>query len=141
MTAQAGKQSIRCSMATRVASWVSSVLAVLALVQALPSKDWMLVAAAAALAAFAAISYRKANNDFITIDDHQLSVSNHPLGDPAAHSVPWAAILEARAGLSHLHIGTAKGDFNISVREFPRGTTARLMKEIRERAPWANLKK
>jgi hypothetical protein len=141
LNAVATKHSIRCSKATSVASWASSVLAVLLALRAAQGRDPLLGLGTLALAAFALVSYRKAKNDFIHIDDHQLSVSNHPLGSPAAQSVPWAAILDAQTRLTGLKIGTAQGSLWISLKEFPPGTTARLLREIRERAPWADIRK
>jgi hypothetical protein len=141
MNSEAIKQSIRCSKATSVGSWTSSVLAVLLALRAVQDRGSLLGLAAFGLALFAFVSYRKAKNDFITVDDHQLTVSNHPLGSPAAYSVPWASILGAERRLTGLRIGTAKGTLWISLKEFPPGTTKRLLREIRERAPWADLKK
>ncbi|HTB33666.1 MAG TPA: hypothetical protein VK842_02275 [bacterium] len=141
MPTEATKQSIRCSKATSVGSWISSVLAVLLALRAVEERGALLGAAAMGLAIFAFISWRKAKNDFIHIDDHQLTVSNHPLGRPAPYSITWAAILETQRRFTGLDLVTAKGSTWISLKEFPPGTAKRLLKEIRERAPWANLKK
>jgi hypothetical protein len=141
LTVEATKQSIRCSKATSVGSWISSVLAVLLALRAAQERGAWEGLGALALAAFAFVSWRKAKNDFIHIDDHQLTVSNHPLGRPAPYSITWAAILDTEARLTGLRLGTAKGSTWISLKEFPPGTSKRLLKEIRERAPWADMKK
>lgn len=141
MPNESTKQTIRCSKATSVGSWISSVLAVLLALRCFQDRDALLGAAALGLAAFAFISWRKAKNDFIHIDDHQLTVSNHPLGSPAPYSVPWAAILQTETRFTGLVLGTAKGSTWISLKEFPPGTSKRLRKEVRERAPWADMKK
>ena len=141
MPTEATKQSIRCSKATSVGSWISSVLAVLLALRAVQERNPLFGVAALGLAAFALVSWRKAKNDFITVDDHQLTVSNHPLGQPAPYTITWASILETERRFTGLSLVTAKGSTWISLKEFPPGTAKRLLKEIRERAPWANLKK
>lgn len=131
---------IRCSKATRVGSWASSVLAVLAGIHAVQDRSWPLALAALALGAFAAVSYRKSINDFITMDDHQLSVSNHPLGLPVPETVSWSAVLEVETRATGLWIRTKERTFKISLKEFPRGTAKRVIAAVQERAPWTVIK-
>jgi hypothetical protein len=140
MPAEPSKHSIRCSYATRVGSWTSSVLAVVAIIEALRSGTWHYGAAALVLAAFALISYRKAKNDFITIDDYQLTVANHPWGMAHPETFTWSTISELEVLIGGLLINTSKGSVRVSLKEFPMGTTRRIVKATKEKAPWAAVK-
>jgi len=140
MPAEVSKSSIRCSHATRVGSWVSSVLAVVAVIEAIRSNRWELAVAGLALAGVALVSYRKAKNDFVTIDDYQLSVSNHPLGNPGPATFSWSNITEVEVLLGGLLVITSKGAVRISLKEFPMGTTRKIVTATKEKAPWAAVK-